>query len=348
MEQPQLRFSNGKDALASVTFILGELLKLVIIIVQFVITMATKMNPYKREMLVHGLRTMAFSTDKRWGKQPDSGKVENITKSKRIILMRHAESAWNLVFNKGFNGSFPQRLGDALELEAKLAPTLDSVFVDSPLSEIGAEQADGLQTWIEESDGGYLEMIRGLNAESSVIASSNLRRALSTVTIGMWERLQRTGDKIHVLSSLQEITFNMDGVSLAKPGTAPVLSQVELKALRQKSSTFDYDKYYDCTENAGDKEVNSHGIDRMVEFADWCVNRPEDFVIAMGHSLYYRYFFRTFLPKSSNHIGKKRKMANCSVVALTLHQGEVDGKPWFIIDEDSIEPLHIGFEEKNN
>ena len=53
---------------------------------------------------------------------------------KTVIFIRHGESDWNLVFNKGINLSFPSRLFNAIKSELLLLFQLDSVFLDSPLN----------------------------------------------------------------------------------------------------------------------------------------------------------------------------------------------------------------------
>lgn len=302
---------------------------------------------YKLHLLRTGVLHLMFSTDKKWKKQPDPAMLTGSEEfSKRIIFIRHGESAWNLVFNKGFNSTFPKRMGDALRNEASMATTLDSVFVDSPLDGEGCEQAQSLQDFVEKAeDTPLVKILRGSEG-NSVICSSNLRRALSTTTIGLWERLRRTQEKVHVLSSLQEITFNIDGVALAKPGTAPQLSHVELAALGSDLKSFEADRYYDCSEQNGDKEIQGSGIDRMYEYCNWCFERKEPVIIAGGHSLYFRAFFQTFLAHESAHTAKKHKMENAAVVAFTLFKGTKNGKVMYKIDEASIEAMYLGFEEK--
>jgi len=305
---------------------------------------------YKLHLLRVGLANMLFSTDKRWSKskQPDAEEIEEIEESKQIIFVRHGESKWNLVFNKGFNSSFPGRLFNALAEEFSEITTLDSVFVDSPLSEEGCDQAKGLAKFIEgNTDEGIGAIVKGIGEGDSVIVSSNLRRALSTTTIAFWDRLQRTQEKILILSSLQEITFNIDGVALAKAQGYPELAHEELHAVEMTKETFVPERIYNALENDGDKPVNSVGISRIREFCAWCFERDEQTIIVGGHSLYFRFFFETFLPKSSTHIAKKQKLANCAVVSFTLHKGKLrNGKVGYKIEENSIEPLYIGFEDK--
>jgi len=189
---------------------------------------------YKLHLLKAGILNLLFSSDKKW-KKP-AGDCSRITRkrTKHIIFLRHGESAWNVVFNKGFNASWPGRLGRALRTELQMATTLDSVFVDSPLSALGAQQAIDAQKFIESmSDSDPLAGVLKGTSGSSVLVSSNLRRALSTAGIVFMQRMRRTQEKIKILSSLQEVTFNIDGMAIAKPRTAPVLSDIELSALGQ-------------------------------------------------------------------------------------------------------------------
>jgi hypothetical protein len=87
-----------------------------------------------------GLLHLAFSTDKKWKKLPDPGAIVSRKRSKQIFFVRHGESAWNVVFNRGFGPSFPGRLLSAVFDELRVLPSLDSVFVDSPLSPLGCKQ----------------------------------------------------------------------------------------------------------------------------------------------------------------------------------------------------------------
>lgn len=302
---------------------------------------------YKLHLLRTGLTHMLFSKDRKWKKQPDSDGV-TVEESKQIIFIRHGESKWNLVFNKGFGPSFPVRLASAIGNEFKQSITLDSVFVDSPLSKEGCDQAKGLYKYIESGKDEVSAILKGTEGES-VVCSSNLRRALSTCTIGMWDRIQRSQEKVKILSCLQEVTFNIDGVALAKPQGYPELCDEELDAFGKTKESFHPERYYDARENDGDKPVSSQGISRIKDFAAWCFEREEPTVVAAGHSLYFRYFFDTFLPKKSLHESRINKMENCAVVSFSLHKGKTkSGKTWYSIDESSINASYLGFEQKKS
>ncbi|GBG28009.1 Hypothetical Protein FCC1311_042322 [Hondaea fermentalgiana] len=302
---------------------------------------------YKLHLLRIGLSHMIFSQDKRWPRQADAaGILDTVDSTKQIIFVRHGESRWNEVFNKGFGPSFPGRLFRALRDEFLQATTLDSTFLDSPLSEEGTMQAAGLAKFVESSDEGIGAVLKGLEGES-VLVSSNLRRALSTATIGFWSRLQRTQEKIHILSCLQEVSVNVDCVALAKPQGYPELSDEELHGINMKKMTWTPERFFNGLENDGDKPVSSRGIHRVKDFAAWCFEHDEPTVIAAGHSLYARHFFNTFLPLSSTNIARTNKMKNCAVVAFTLERGKLkNGKTWYRIQEDSVDPLYLGFEDK--
>ena len=244
---------------------------------------------------------------------------------------------------------FPGRLRDAFVKEGKLVTTLDSVFMDSPLSEVGAHQAQELQKFVETGENELSEVLRG-NEGDSVLVASNLRRGLSTLTIGMWERLKRTQEKILVLSSLQEITFNVDGVALAKPGQPPQLSDTEMSAIygdgSKTAAEFDPDRYFDCSLNGGNKAVFTTGIERMQQFCDWSFGQKAETIIVGGHSLYFRSFLKTFLPKDSKHMSKTSKIQNCAVLSLTLQKGTKNNKTWYAVDENSIKIEYRDYEEK--
>ncbi len=77
------------------------------------------------------------------------------------------------------------------------------------------------------------------------------------------------------------------------------------------------------------------------DFCKWVFARDEPTVIAAGHSLYFRYFFHTFLPWASAFVGRESKMGNGAVVSFTLWEGEGG----YVIDEASITVLHGHFEQ---
>ncbi len=71
----------------------------------------------------------------------------------RVIFVRHCESTWNEVFNKGTLATrlllMPIRLVNALINEVLYSPSGGSVFLDSPLSDDGLVQARSLKAFVE-------------------------------------------------------------------------------------------------------------------------------------------------------------------------------------------------------
>lgn len=238
-----------------------------------------------------------------------------------LLFVRHGESEWNDVFNRGFGPSFPLRLALACIREAFAWATPDSVFLDSPLSALGAGQAALLAKWLatptREADGftraaadAHATLCAAPGAPPSAVSSSNLRRAVSTAAVALAERLRRTGESVHVLSSLQEISPNVDTMALSPPFGAPACSP----PMRCDAS---------C--NAGNKALRGSGSDRLAAFAAWAHARPERTVVAVGHSLWFRAFVNAYLPRGAAHEARKRKIANCAVLALNLQRVDTGG-----------------------
>ena len=71
----------------------------------------------------------------------------------------------------------------------------------------------------------------------------------------------------------------------------------------------------------------------------------KDAIIAAGHSLWFRSFFRTYLPHASTHISKKKKLINGGLVGFTLQRlkDPETGDYHYMIAELSITTLHGGF-----
>ena len=98
----------------------------------------------------------------------------------------------------------------------------DSVLYDSPLNEEGLAQARELNDLIENYRGEHLGDVQAMRDPSkSVVCSSNLRRAAQTILLGLKNRLDSSDEKIQCLTSLQEISTNVDTLSITPPHKAP-------------------------------------------------------------------------------------------------------------------------------
>ena len=245
--------------------------------------------------------------------------------------------------------SFPFRLLRACVRETLCFFTDDSQFVDSPLSSLGMAQAGALATFLSharteehgltKAEAAAHALVRASpGAPGSVIATSTLRRAASTVAISCAERLRRTGETVYALSDLQEMSPNVDTLALAARGMAPPLREKQAQSMRCSGA-----------HNAGNKPVRGRADVRLQGFAEWCFTVAQGQlgatrVVAAGHSLWFRAFMDTYLPKSVAHESRKKKVRNCALLAFTLQKGvTAEGKAVFRIVPESIAMVYGGY-----
>eukprot|EP00485_Elphidium_margaritaceum_P000951 CAMPEP_0202693924 /NCGR_PEP_ID=MMETSP1385-20130828/7921_1 /ASSEMBLY_ACC=CAM_ASM_000861 /TAXON_ID=933848 /ORGANISM="Elphidium margaritaceum" /LENGTH=348 /DNA_ID=CAMNT_0049349685 /DNA_START=153 /DNA_END=1200 /DNA_ORIENTATION=+ len=289
--------------------------------------------------------------------------------SKTLILIRHGESIWNEVFNRGINWKLPFRLMYALCRETVLFVTSDSVLYDSPLSTVGITQAKQIRQSIvsayDTNNKGastttdnetqaslraqYLDILRNAKAGNSLIVSSPLRRCIETVSLGLFDRMNDSKERIVLHSALQEMTRNIDGVSLSYEYERPPLS-LSMRGLEDEFDV-DWEQWFDerivADQKAGFKSPHRRGDDRMRSFVSWMFQQPQDTFIVSGHSLWNRFFFQAYLPRTLQHRGKVQKIANGGVIAVKLMEIKVQpGLTRYVIDADSIVPIVKDFERK--
>lgn len=284
--------------------------------------------------------------------------LKNKSTTKTIIFLRHGESDWNDIFNKGINPTMVVRLMKGLYRELSLSITNDSVFIDSFLNDDGFEQALELSRFIESNKSAipenpqsekFLTYLRN-DSESpqSVIVSSNLRRCIATTTASLHKRLERTKEKIIVLSSLQEISRNIDTKALASAKALPDLHRIAGHI--GKPEDFRPDQMYDVTENNGNKTLYFNGIKRLKAFNDWAFKREESVIIVGGHSLWFKSYFQTYLPHASTHDSKNLKIVNSGLVGFTLHRHVDDSAAaallGYRVEESSIVNVYGGYTKK--
>jgi len=309
--------------------------------------------------------TMYFwvSGDKKM-KKPDDFTIDYATTKvrKTVIFIRHGESEWNTVFNKGFGPMMPVRLIKALIGEAMLFFDQDSIFCDSPLNQTGVDQAWDLLRFIaaepastdrngsrpvkELTKNDLVSIIRG-DIGNSVVVCSCLRRAISTALIALSTRFLRPNkDKMLCMTRLQEISRNVDTLSLTPAYTMPLVPSTEVRKdnIGELISHF-YRTRVDCSDNTGNKTLANKAIDRHSEFTKWMFAQKAECFIVSGHSIYFREFFKSYLPSSSDHIAKSNKMVNAGCVAFDFYNDNNVHQ----IDPDSIKVVHgsnKGFETK--
>jgi hypothetical protein len=325
----------------------------------------------KLQLFWSTIEYLLFCNDKKWKTPktdpasffPDKNDEANAKtiESKTVIFVRHGESSWNDTFNKGdrsaatFVVNFIPNLVYAVFMEWLFWVTgkaNESWFFDAPLSDKGRLQAEGVLQFLQQ-DTAYLtpkevQMITKMRggdesgACSAQLVSSNLRRAIATMAIGFKERLDANYEKdnILILPALQEISRNPDALSITPPFGAVAPSWTDPHFMKEI-----YGNQIDTSKHTGNKSVKSNGLKRMEEFCRIAFGEIEkESIICGGHSLWFRSFFRTYLPHSSNHVGKKKKIVNGGVVGFTLQRIETSkGKYEHLIDPNSIVVLHRGF-----
>jgi hypothetical protein len=253
----------------------------------------------------------------------------------------------------------------------------ESWFYDSPLSEKGKRQAQSVQEFLK-TDPAFLtpkemhllkilkggddngdENSKGVDnndteddpappenqpssCSSSQLVSSNLRRAIATMAIGFEDRLFQNfkDDTILILPCLQEISRNPDALAIT-----PAYGKIVPAWTDPKIVSDIYEQHVDTRLHFGNKPVNTNGLQRLNEFCKIAfedISKPN--LIVGGHSLWFRSFFRTFLPRSSNHVAKTKKLVNGGLVGFTLERLEVSANEYhYMIDPTSIVTLHGGF-----
>eukprot|EP00948_MAST-09A_sp_MAST-9A-sp1_P001416 g1416.t1 len=297
-----------------------------------------------------------------------------IVERRHLLLIRHGESTWNDTFNKGhersrlvFTLGFIPNLILALltELSLLLQGLRDSWFYDSPLSKKGMVQCDQFAGAIRRQLAGQKSNNKGPSAPAVTrnmrilngdlgkrkIVCSSLRRAISTLGIGLRDGLLNNGgnEKIIILSCLQEISRNPDTLSLTPAGQQPLPSWLERaqKAVGGMNLVNFYKNMLDTTEYNGNKSVKSTGLLRLNAFARWCFQPSNSghTIVVGGHSLYFRTFFRVFLARKSKHIAKRKKIVNGGCVSLELLRLRLpSGDDVYHVTDESVSVVYGGFE----
>jgi len=269
-------------------------------------------------------------------------------KVKTIVLIRHGESIWNYGFNNPAGFSI-LRVFKLLLSEISIFMKHDSYFLDSPLSQAGVNQAVGLRSYLSNTQATYDMYINILKTGKAMILSSNLRRAITTTIISLYDRLENSTEKIHTMSNMQEITRNVDSFCITPAGCSPISSQLEL-TLKKKIGV-DMPEFLarriQADAHKGTKGIFSNGEIRIKKFIASLFEKSEENFIVGGHSLFFKEIFKGYLPKESKHDGKKLKMANGAAVGLQIGEFKDDeGKAVYQINEQTVQIIYLGFVKK--
>eukprot|EP00484_Ammonia_sp_Unknown_P017962 CAMPEP_0197025478 /NCGR_PEP_ID=MMETSP1384-20130603/5802_1 /TAXON_ID=29189 /ORGANISM="Ammonia sp." /LENGTH=857 /DNA_ID=CAMNT_0042454011 /DNA_START=130 /DNA_END=2703 /DNA_ORIENTATION=+ len=196
------------------------------------------------------------------------------------------------------------------------------------------------------------------SSNSSVVVTSNLRRAISTAVIALWDRFGANKECIHILPCLQELGMNVDTHTPILEEQVPEVSNFEKtsKKLNVNKLTEFYQtrlKVEQANQSFGKKSLRENAQDtqqRLNFFCDWAFKKndakgkPVQTIIACGHSHWMRAFFKNYLPKECQSMAAKRKLQNCGVVGFRMicHIHPDNKREYEIIDR-SITPIYRGF-----
>ena len=318
---------------------------------------------FKSRLYARGIAHMALSREKKgWPKARGNGVPVGDVVTKRIIFVRHGESTWNQVFNRGFGYRFPFRLFEGVLTEVVGLLSRGSFFFDAPLSDLGNMQATSLRYFLTSKEDGPVgkdaDALAGTKG-TSILVTSNLRRAAQTMGIAFWDRVAVTGEKIYVLSSLQEMARNVDTCALAGPGepvplrgleeqikdldsvpAGPVRDLLERRRVTDSGSVVAENGHF----NAGNKPLMRNGHASMMEFAHWSAAQDAGTVVVGGHSLWFKEFFKNFIPSDQEHVAQRKKIVNCGVIAFDLKCGkDASGNDAFNVDSSTVRVIYGGF-----
>eukprot|EP00917_Polyrhabdina_sp_WS-2016_P011018 GHVP01024168.1.p1 GENE.GHVP01024168.1~~GHVP01024168.1.p1 ORF type:complete len:401 (-),score=58.00 GHVP01024168.1:906-2108(-) len=200
-----------------------------------------------------------------------------------------------------------------------------------------------------------------------IYVSSQLRRAISTALISLSSVFRdQPSAAITALPFLQEYTRNSDSIALPWKEYKPHLPELESgytgiplknwyegKVHLFMNTADKYDKKCATSKSFFSSligrirtswEINRWQFcslwSRHERFLKFCFNETDaDIVVTVGHSLWFKTFFRRYLPSTTNAdilAYGKRKLDNCAVVKFDVTRLE-NGR--YEIDSDSIEQI---------
>ncbi len=140
------------------------------------------------------------------------------------------------------------------------------------------------------------------------------------------------------------LSRNPDTLSITPPMTQIQASWVDKTSKMCDFQTI-FTNQFDMSLHTGNKPLDTNGLKRMLDFSDFCFSSSvrEEYVIVGGHSIWFRSFFKTFLPHKSDHVAKTKKIRNCGVVAFELLKTMTKYGPSYMVDPESVRVVYGGF-----
>ncbi|GAW83121.1 hypothetical protein, conserved [Plasmodium gonderi] len=183
----------------------------------------------------------------------------------------------------------------------------------------------------------HIDILNNSVKYRSAILCSDLRRAISSCVIALYNRIKKHNEQIQVLNSLQEISRNPDCVSLFDYHDNTYIS-TDIENFVHK----DVDRI--CKKNINVKR--NFTSNKFYDTLSYIFNNDMNIFIIFGHSLWFRLFFNYFLKQS--HKAKTHKIQNSGVVVFNMLKYDQDDQVHYEIEKDSIRVLYKGFLEEHN
>jgi hypothetical protein len=266
-------------------------------------------------------------------------------------------------------------------LKSTTTTTADDSTVDKTQTPDNKTTAIKTNTCIDNSmnndndDDYHIRILRGYpGSPKSKIISSPLRRAVATISCGFYDRLQRRpNDKILIVPSLQEISRNPDTLSITPPSssssnssnstTTTTVPTIQASWIEKQYTSISFQSIFnnqiDMSLYKGNKPLDTNGLKRMKEFCEFIFSSSsassasaaaptpqpikEQHIIVGGHSIWFKYFFQTFLPYSVQHPSKQKKIVNCGIIVFDLLKAETKRGPMYMIDPKTIKTIYGGY-----
>ncbi|EUD65791.1 hypothetical protein C922_03774 [Plasmodium inui San Antonio 1] len=183
----------------------------------------------------------------------------------------------------------------------------------------------------------HIDILNNNAKYPSAILCSNLRRAVSSCFIALYNRINKNNEEIQVLNSLQEISRNPDCVSLFDFHDNKYIS-TDIEKFVHK----DVEKI--CKKNI--RITRNFVSNKFFDTLSYIFNSDTNIFIIFGHSLWFRLFFNYFL--KGPHKAKTHKLHNSGVVVFNMIKYYQGNEVHYEIEKYSVRILYKGFLEKKH
>eukprot|EP00371_Babesia_bovis_P003499 XP_001612146.1 hypothetical protein [Babesia bovis T2Bo] len=183
-----------------------------------------------------------------------------------------------------------------------------------------------------------LKVLSSNSGQTSVLFTSNLRRAQSTMLLALQDRLRLNNEKIEVCNELEELVPHPDCVSLSSTFQESTVPSLEVIIVPDKAKN--YSRYLDY--RIGTDVTKMAAYERMLAFNDLVFKRQESHIIICGHSRWIRSYLKCFLPKASNdHEFSRNKIGNLDTLRFELIRQECSGgQAYYSVEPNSVKLVY--------